>query len=83
MTGDKWVEKMDARWASHGTDFTTGPTDICMEIKCLPEAIDGLRSWSCADIKQHTDIGLDNRTECLEEPSMRIDFTLILFLDTK
>jgi hypothetical protein len=34
-------------------------------------------------IDQTAHVGLDQRTEGLEEPSMRVDLFLILFLETK
>jgi hypothetical protein len=35
------------------------------------------------DIDQTTDVRLDQGAESLEEPSMGVDFLLILFLETK
>jgi len=38
--------------------------------------------WHGTDIKEDTDIGLEDGTESIEEPAMRVDLLLILLFET-
>lgn len=37
----------------------------------------------CADVEQDADIGVENASECIEEPAMRVDFLCVFLLETK
>ena len=45
--------------------------------------IEGVSAWSSTAVEEDADIGLQDGTEGLEEPTVGIDFLLILFLKTK
>ena len=43
------------------------------------------RRWPrhCSNIEEHTDVGLEDRSEGVEEPSMGVDFLLVLLFETE
>ena len=45
--------------------------------------VEGIPAWSSTAVEEDADIGLQDGTEGLEEPTVGIDFLLILFLETE
>ncbi|KAG9680047.1 chitin synthase, class II, partial [Aureobasidium melanogenum] len=52
--------------------------NVRIVIKCLPEVVQRSVSWSCTDIQQNTDIGLQGLSERIEEPTMTVELLCIL-----
>lgn len=45
--------------------------------------IDTRRAWHSTNIQENANVGLEDSTESIEEPSMGVDFFLIFFFETK
>ncbi|RUS32050.1 hypothetical protein BC938DRAFT_476390 [Jimgerdemannia flammicorona] len=80
---DERVQKIDTGGTSQGTDFTASTGDIGVDVEGLPQVIDGGVTGPRTDIEQDTDVGLDDGTKGLEEPTMGVDFLGILLLQTE
>jgi hypothetical protein len=54
-----------------------------LQVLTFPEFIDGSSGWFCSDINENTDFRFDEGTERIEEPSVTVEFLLILFLQAE
>ena len=45
--------------------------------------VDALVPWACPNIKEHADVRLKHSPKGVEEPAMRVDLLLVLFLHTE
>lgn len=63
-----------------GDDLSACAPNVRVNIERLPQVIDGGGTRHCTDIEEYTDIRLENRAESVEEPPMRVDLLLVLFL---
>jgi hypothetical protein len=64
-------------------DLPTRTPNIRVYIKCLPEMVYRHRTGFGTDIEEDTDSRLENGAKGVEEPTMRVDFLLILFLEAE
>ena len=64
-------------------DLTARAAHVRVNVESFPEMINGGGAWHSTNVKQHADIGLQNRAECVEEPSMRVDLLRVLLLQTE
>lgn len=60
--------------------LSTSTTDVLVLVETLPEFVDRCASRLGTDIEQDADVGVDKWTESIEEPSMRVEFLLVLLL---
>lgn len=67
----------------HDLDFTTGATAHGLHVKSLPQMVDRILSGFCSCIQKNADVGVQHATECLEEPTVRVDLFLVLFLQAE
>jgi hypothetical protein len=79
---DKWIDEVLAL-LQHGLNLTASTSTHRLPVECLPQIIDTASSGSGSSIDQHADIGLQNLSKRLEEPSVRIDLLLILLLEAE
>lgn len=77
------IQEILPAWSQHSLDFTTGATTCRVEIESLPKMVDAVFSRFCSRIDQYTNVGLQNFSKSLKEPSVGIDLLLILFLQAK
>ena len=54
-----------------------------MLVEALPKLVDTCSGGFRADIEQDADVGLQQRTECVEEPAMRVELLLVLLLQAE
>lgn len=83
LSGDERVDQVLAARAQHGLDLTAGAGAHGLEIEGLPQMVDGATTGLGTSIDEHADIGIQNATKGLEEPTMRVDLLLVLFLETE
>jgi hypothetical protein len=61
-------------------NLTASTADIRIDIERLPQVVYGRRTGLSADIEQDADVRLQNWAKGIEEPPMRVDLFLVLFL---
>jgi len=64
-------------------DLTTGTTDVRVDIECLPQVINRSGPGHSSNVNENANIGLEDRTEGVEEPPMGVDLFLVLLLETE
>ena len=74
---------MLAVFSLQSNDLTAGTTDVRIDIKCLPQVIDRSGSRHGSDVNKDANVGLEDGTESVEEPTMRVDLFLVLFLQAE
>ena len=67
----------------HSLDLTASTSTHRLEIERFPELVDRVLSGLCTGIDKDTDVRIKNGAESLEEPTMRVDLLLILFLQAE
>src|ERR1700737_2895660 len=70
---DEGIQEIPSIGSFHGDDFTTGACDVGIKIESFPEMVEGFSTGTGTTIEKDADIGLEDRTEGLEEPTMRVD----------
>ena len=66
-----------------GNDLAAGSTNVRVDVERLPEVVDRARARPHADFEKDADIWLKNRAKGIEEPAMRVDLPLVLFLEAE
>jgi len=64
-------------------DFTTGTTDVGVDIECLPQVINRGGPGHSPDINKNANVGLEDRSKGVEEPTMRVDLFLVFLFQTE
>ena len=77
------VEQILAESAFHGNNFPASAGDIRVEIEGFPKMIERISARTGATIEENANVGTKNWAESLEKPAMRIDFLLIMLLETE
>lgn len=83
MGSHERIQEIEAVFPFEGNDFSARTTNIGIDIECLPQMVDGSGAGHSSDIKKNTDVWLKDRTKSVEEPTMGINFLLILLLETE
>ena len=83
LGGNKRVQQILSASSLDRLDLATGSCDVRVEIKDLPELVDRSWSWSGSNIQQDADARVEDGSECIEEPAMRVELFGILFLETE
>jgi hypothetical protein len=84
LTCRQWgCEEKRTTFASINAEFTACSTDIRVYVEAFPELVDGRACGLRAYIKQDTYIGLDKRSKCVEEPSVTVEFFLVLLFQAE
>lgn len=83
LSGDERVDEVLAARAQHGLDFTAGAGAHGFEIEGLPQMVNGATAGLGTSVDKHADIGIQNAPKGLEEPTMRVDLLLVLFLEAE
>ena len=63
--------------------LATGTTDVLVFVEALPKLVNACSGGFCADVEQDADVRLQERTECVEEPTMRVELLLVLLLQAE
>lgn len=77
------VKQVLSPFALQGDNLTTGTTNVGVNVKCLPQVVNGSGPWHSPYVDEDANIGLEDRTEGVEKPTMRVDFFLVLLLQTE
>lgn len=77
------IEKILSSGPQHGLNLTTGTCTLRVDLKRFPKRVYTRSTRLCSGVNQHAHIGIQHRAESLEEPTMRVDLLLIVFLQTK
>lgn len=80
LCSNQWVQEF-LPTLDHGVNFTTTSTQILIVVESLPEVVNRLAPGFSTSINQDTDFGLKHLANSVEEPSMRVNFLLVLSLD--
>ena len=64
-------------------NFTAHTTSLRMLAHEVDEFLDGIVVWACSNIKHQTVLWLQVLADTLEEPLMRVDFTIVSVLDAE
>ena len=83
LTCHQRVEQTEHVLTLSSLDLTSSAGNIGVLIKCLPQVVERHRLWSSSNIEQNTNVGLKGTTEGIEEPSVRVQLFLVVFLQTK
>lgn len=79
----QWIQHVPPVLALQRNDFTTCTPDVRIDIESLPEMINRRRTRHGTHVEKYADVGLQDRTEGIEEPAMRVNFLLILLLEAE
>ena len=79
----KRVQEFLPVFAFEGDDFAASTSNIGVYVKRLPEMINGARTGHGTNVKKDADVGLENGTKGVEEPTMRIDLFLVNLFQAK
>lgn len=77
------VDQISSVLSLESNDFTAGTSNVGVDIKCFPQVIYGRGTGHGTNIEEHTDIGLEDWAERIEEPSMGVDLLLVFLLETE
>jgi hypothetical protein len=77
------VEQVLPVFPFQSDDLATSATDVRVDIECLPQVIDRSGARHSSDIDKDANIGLEDWSESVEEPAMRVDLFLVLLLQTE
>lgn len=83
MSCDEGVEEVGAVFAFECDDFAAGSAYVGVDVECFPEVIYGGGTRHGTDVEENADVGLEDRTKSVEEPSVGVDLFLILFFETE
>ena len=64
-------------------DLTTSSSDIRIDIECLLEMIDRCRARHSAHVEENADVGLQNGSKSVEEPTVGVYLLLTLFFEAE
>ena len=64
-------------------DLTTDTTSLGMPKHVVVKLLQGVLIGSCSNIKHQSELRLDILADSLEEPLVRVDFTIVTVLDSK
>ena len=57
-------------------DFSAGAAYVRVNVERFPEMVDARRPWLSSDVEQDADVGLEDRSEGVEEPSVGVDLII-------
>jgi hypothetical protein len=80
---DERVEQVDTHLTLHSLDLSTSASNVGVSIKSLPKMVERGSARTSTDIEQDADVGIESLAKCVEEPSMRVELTLVLLLETE
>ena len=83
LSRDERVQKIESVFALECHNLSARATDIRVDIEGLPQVVDTRRARHSTDIEENANIGLEDRTERVEEPSMTVNLLLILLLEAE
>jgi hypothetical protein len=83
LSGNEGVEEVDSILALEGNDLAAGTANVVVDSNAFPMMVNRRWSWNGTNIKEDTDIGLEDGSESVEEPAVRVDFPLIFLFETE
>lgn len=83
LGGDQRVEQVFGARALHWFDLSTSTCHIGVEIERFPELVDRGGSRTGANVQKHTDTRVDDGSEGVEKPAVRVEFLCVLFLEAE
>jgi hypothetical protein len=83
LSGDKRVQEVETILSLESDDLAASASDVGIDVKGLPEMVNGCGTGHGTYVQEDTDVRLKDGTESVEEPAMRVDLFLILFLETE
>lgn len=82
LSGDQRVQQL-LSMRQHDLDFTACASAHGLHVKRLPQVVDGVPPGLRTRVKEHADIGVQDTTEGLEEPTVGVDLLLVLLLQAE
>ncbi|KAI6748967.1 hypothetical protein HG531_007914 [Fusarium graminearum] len=83
LDSNEGVEQLLAALTQHGVNFTTSTTKILVVVETLPKSKERSGTGLGTRIKQNTHLRVQDTTEGVEQPSMRVDLLGVLLLQTE
>ncbi|KAI6752785.1 hypothetical protein HG530_013537 [Fusarium avenaceum] len=83
LDSNEGVEQLLAALTQHGVNFTTSTTEILVVVETLPKSKERSGTGLGTGIEQDTHLRVQDTTESVEEPSMRVDLLGVLLLQTE
>jgi hypothetical protein len=83
LSGHQRIPQQLSRGTQHSFYFPTSTRALGIHVKSFPQVVDAISAWPRPSINQDTDVRVQHRSKGLEEPSVRVDLLLILFLEAE
>ncbi|KAI6774575.1 hypothetical protein HG531_001424 [Fusarium graminearum] len=83
LHSDKWIEKHLSTLAQHDVDLTTSTAEVTIVIETFPERQQGARARFRSGVDEDGDFWVQNATEGVKQPAMRVDLLAVLLLETE
>lgn len=83
LRSDERVQQFAPSLTQHGMNLSTSATEVTVVVEGFPQRQKGFATGLCSCINQDDNLGVQNPTEPVEEPSVGVDLLAILLFEAE